>query len=235
MRLPYKVTGKAVILSDPHFYHGNIIKFDKREQFLANDADRAIYDDYHKSGARGGRLSDESIEKMNAYILDSINQEVSDPERDTIIIVGDFLFANSGNQYRRRAEYLIRQIQCKDVRIVWGNHDDPNALCDLFTFCYEQALINVEGQPIVFNHYPMVAWQNSHHGTILCYGHVHGLYSKPTHPHPMARPELWAAIDVGVCTNEYKPYTIPQILERVKPIWDAQKKARAAGNEHHMF
>lgn len=229
-----RIDGKAILFSDPHGFHGNIQKYSDRTQFMTAD-DLEVYRLYKTTGQRGGRISDESIHKMNEFILDNINAEIEDPEHDTVVCNGDFVFGNSKNQYRRNAEYFRDRINCRDVRIVWGNHDDPDAIHDLFTFNYDIASIDIGRQRVVFSHYPMVAWEGSHRGVIHCHGHVHGLYIKPTHPHPLARPNLWAAIDIGVDTNGLKPYTMPQVIEKMKPIWKAQEEARREGNEHHMF
>jgi calcineurin-like phosphoesterase family protein len=197
--------------------------------------DLATYEEYKATGNRGKPMGKESIETMNEFILDRINAEVEDPEKDTVLINGDFVFGNSPKQYYAHAQYARNRINCKDVRIVFGNHDNPDAIHDLFSHCYQQALIYIGKQKVFFNHFPMVTWEGSHRGTILCYGHVHALYTKPSHPHPMAHPELWAAVDIGVDTNNYHPYTLPQLFERVKPIWEAQQAARENGKEHHMF
>ncbi len=232
----HRITGKAILLADPHGFHTNIQLYAGRTQFM-NQEDLDIYEEYKRTGKRhkGRKLSSESAVKMTEFILDSINEAITDPDQDTVLIVGDLVFGNSIQQYRRNAEYFVNRIQCKDKRIVFGNHDKQDHIQDLFTFCYEQVMINVNGLNVFFSHYPMCTWQGSHEGVINCYGHVHGLYGHADHPHPMARPHLWGAKDIGVDTNNLKPYTMPQIIEEMKPIWAEQGKARAEGNEHLMF
>lgn len=218
----FQIEGKFIGLADPHLFHANILKYDGRTQFMTHN-DLEIYEQYKKTGERGPRISDESVQKMNHGILDAINAEVEDPDKDTVLIIGDFVFGNSPNQYRRNAVFARDQINCKDVRIVWGNHDEPDEIYDLFTYSYEQALLYVGKQPCFANHYPL--W--CHDGpkdTIMLSGHVHGLYENPNHPHPFARSELWLGKDIGISTNNYKPYTMPLIQEKLRPIRLAREK-----------
>ncbi len=231
----YRIHGKAILLSDPHGFHANIQLYSDRTQFM-NEEDLDIYEEYKRTKQRPKRkLSAESVEKMTEFILDNINAEVNDPQYDTVLINGDLVFGNSPKQYRRNAEYFVNRIRCRDIRLVFGNHDDRDALYDLFSYCYDQAMLSLNGLKTVFSHYPMVTWEKAHHGVLHCYGHVHGLYKQEDHPHPMARPQLWAAKDIGVDTNNLKPYTVPVIMEEMKPVWLAQQKAKDAGCEHHMY
>jgi calcineurin-like phosphoesterase family protein len=229
----YRVEGKAILLSDPHFFHGNILKYDGRTQFMT-EFDRIIYDEYVRTKERGPKISEEAIANMNSFIVDAINDEVDDPDSDTVIINGDFVFGNSPNQYRRNAIQIRDQINCRDVRAIWGNHDEPDEIADLFKYTYEQTLMYIGKQPCFFNHFPMTTWDGPK-GTILLHGHVHGLYEEANHPHPIARPQLWLAKDLGVNTNGYKPYTMEKIQQKLQKVRDAQEAARAAEQHHLMW
>ena len=65
------------------------------------------------------------------------------------------------------------------------------------------------------NHYAMLAWNKSFHGSWLLYGHSHGRMTKFTDEHlPQAR-----MLDVGVDTHDYKPWS----FEQVKTFMDGKK------------
>lgn len=229
------VEGNLLILSDPHLFHGNILLYDGRTQFMTAP-DLELYQEYLDNGRQLPKrhVSYQSVETMNQAVLDNVNAAVPDPDRDTVLIVGDFVFGGRDN-YRKNAQYARSRIHCRDVRIVFGNHDEPDDLHDLFTHCHDHVTLSAGGRRLFFCHYPMAAWDGSHRGIALCYGHVHGLYERKDHPHPIARPELWAAVDVGVMNNDYKPFTVAQILDRVRPVWENQERASRQGSEHHLY
>jgi calcineurin-like phosphoesterase family protein len=230
----YRIDRKAIILSDPHFFHNNILKYDGRTQFFT-DTDREVYDAYLKdSSNRKGRISDEATRHMGEFILEGINAEIEDPEHDTVLCLGDLVFGNSPNQYLRNAKYIRDRINCRDVRIVWGNHDEPDEIRHLFTHSYDQTVMYIERTACFLNHFPMITWDGGKQAIHL-HGHVHGLYEQSSHPHPVARPKLWLAKDVGVNTNGYKPYTMSKILAQLESVREHQRIERDRGNAHLMY
>ena len=111
---------KIGITSDLHLGHGNIMKYCSRTQFMT-DEDRekflAVKDD-NGQAFRSLKMSHQSIDNMDNGIIGNIN-EVIMPE-DELWILGDFAFANN---YKKLLDYRNR-INCKNVKFVWGNHDD---------------------------------------------------------------------------------------------------------------
>lgn len=67
----------------------------------------------------------------------------------------------------------------------------------------------IEGQHLVCCHYAMYSWPRSHYNSFLCYGHHHGRLKVPC-----------KAIDVGVDTNNFYPYSFQQLKEKMetKPV-----------------
>jgi calcineurin-like phosphoesterase family protein len=201
----YRIDRKAIILSDPHFFHNNILKYDGRTQFFT-DADREVYDAYLKdSSNRKGRISDEATRRMGEFILEGINAEIEDPEHDTVLCLGDLVFGNSPNQYLRNAKYIRDRINCRDVRIVWGNHDEPDEIRHLFTHSYDQTVMYIERTPCFLCHYPMRSWLGMEKGNYHLHGHVHG-HLTPEKPTDLV-------LDVGVNVHACKPWTMKQISE----------------------
>lgn len=205
---------KNFFTADLHLGHGNIIKFCNRPFMTSEEAARAATD------PRGDwKISPASLEYHDSAILESINSQVKTD--DTLWILGDFCLRDP-----KKAEAYRRRIRCKNVHLVWGNHD-PLSLAPLFSSCIEQGVVNVNGQAIWLNHYPMRSWRGSFHGAWHLYGHVHGRLHEEdaSKPYTLTR-------DVGVDVCDYKPLGFEELhafmLPRVK-AFEEQKAKFIAG------
>jgi len=108
-----------------------------------------------------------NVADMDAAILNAINQTVA--RADTLWILGDFAF-------RGRSPFYYRdQINCVNVRLLFGNHDKRNK-CESaeFAFVGDVAEISVGKQRIWLSHYAHRSWPASHRGSWHLYGHSHG-------------------------------------------------------------
>ncbi len=205
--------------SDPHAFHGNIIKYCRRVAFMVPD-DLAAFLEIE---ARGGdlsslRIGEGSIGRMNRALADNINARVG-PD-DTLWCLGDWTFGR-GPDYRRNARWFRDQIRCRDVHLVWGNHDD-RTIRDLFASTHEQVRIRDGGAAITLNHYPMITWDGQHRGTvespnIHLYGHVHALYQRDPGACPLRFADAWAALDVGFDGHDYQVWSLAEVLECLRP------------------
>lgn len=149
-------------------------------------------------------VSAASVLRHDADLIDGINSCVK--EEDTLWILGDFCMG----RYAEAAK-IRERIVCKDLRLIWGNHDH-RSIESLFSATAEQTLIKINGQKIFLNHYPMRYWDASFRGSWHLYGHVH------------ARLELedikedWRLTkDVGVDACDYRPVNFEQISEYMQP------------------
>jgi len=205
--------------SDPHAFHGNIMKYCRRIAFMT-DRDR---DAFLAIEAVGGdlaplRVGEESIDRMNRALVANINARVG-PE-DTLWCLGDWAFGR-GPDYRRNARWFRDEIRCRDVRLVWGNHDD-RSIRDLFTTTHDQLRLRDGGASITLNHYPMITWDGQHRGTvespnIHLYGHVHALYQREPGACPLRFADAWAALDVGFDGHDYRVWSLAEILAELRP------------------
>jgi calcineurin-like phosphoesterase family protein len=163
--------------SDLHFGHANIIKF----------CDRPFG----------------NAEEMNRMIIQNWNSVVQ-PE-DTVYVLGDVSFATPAETSK-----LLSELN-GTLHLIRGNHDK-----DKYITCYINAFETIDdlkeikiiepqsGEKLRFTlcHYPMTAWNRSHHGTFHLYGHVHGTYDAPN-----------LSMDVGIDTHpEFRPYSLNEIL-----------------------
>jgi calcineurin-like phosphoesterase family protein len=205
--------------SDPHAFHGSILKYCRRIAFMTPE-DREVFLDLEARGADLGplRMSAASIERMNWGLVENINARVE--PGDTLWCLGDWTFGR-GSDYRRNARWFRDQIRCRDVRLIWGNHDD-RSIRDLFTATHDQIRIRDGDAVITLNHYPMITWDGQHKGTvetpnIHLHGHVHALYQREPEACPVRFAEAWAALDVGFDGHDYQVWSLPEILEALRP------------------
>lgn len=205
--------------SDPHAFHGNILKYCRRTAFMT-EADLAEFLHREATGAdfSSFHVSDESVARMNEALVTNINARVG-PD-DTLWCLGDWAFGR-GADYLRNARWFRDQIHCRDVRLLWGNHDDRR-IRDLFTATHDQVKIRDGVATLTLNHYPMVTWDGQHRGSVSepnihLYGHVHALYQRDPATCPMRFTDAWAALDVGFDGHDYHVWSLDQILTAVRP------------------
>lgn len=217
--------------SDPHAFHGNIMKYCRRTAFMTS-VDR---EDFLEQEARGDdlralRISEESIDNMNRGLAANINARVG-PD-DVLWCLGDWAFGQ-GDGYSRNARWFRDQIHCRTIHFVWGNHDDRK-IRDLFASTHDQTEIRIGNVRIVMNHYPMLTWNGQHRGTvdephIHLYGHVHALYQSEPGACPLKFSDAWAALDVGFDGHDYQVWSLDEIVETLRPrlaALDALKRER---------
>lgn len=163
-------------VSDLHLGHSNIIKYCKRpfvspdeESFLRMaESGNILYFDV--------KISQESTERMNTRIIDSINATVG--SGDNLVILGDFCFIDKYNKFGKpdagkSAKQYRDRINCKNIYLIYGNHDDRRILSPLFSACYDQHMWNINGQKVFTSHYPCRSWDSAYHGAYMLYGHTH--------------------------------------------------------------
>ncbi len=223
--------------SDPHAFHGNILKYCRRLRFMT-DVDRSAFLEVEAAGGDLGpvRMGAESVDAMNRGLVDNINARVG-PD-DVLWCLGDWVFG-SGSRARRNARWFRDQIRCGTVNLVWGNHDD-RATADLFAETHDQVQIVADGIPITLNHYPMLTWDGQHHASaaspnIHLYGHVHGVYETDPTTHPLRDPDAWPALDVGFDGHDFQVWSMGEILERLRPRLEAFEELKRSRSRFDPF
>jgi calcineurin-like phosphoesterase family protein len=185
--------------ADLHLGHANIIKFCQRPFMNPEEADAARLDPRGKL-----KLSEETVQRHDDSLIAAINEQVA--PQDTLWILGDFCLAGP----EQVAAYRDR-IHCREVNLVPGNHDRRPGL-GVFNRVMEQGRVEVQGQKIFLNHYPMRSWKGSFHGVWHLYGHVHGnLMSEDQ------RNDWMLVRDVGVDINDYRPLSFEEIAAYMEP------------------
>ena len=152
-----------------------------------------------------------SVDEMNEALLDGINSTVK--KRDLLIIIGDFA-------WRRIAEHRSK-IQCKQVHLIWGNHDIKRKPCEeVFSKCYERATYKIgpekEKVRCIADHYPHCFWLASHYGSLHVYGHHHLMREDYLDAIWPERRSMDVGLDVAYeMFGEYRPFSEMEIYERL--------------------
>ncbi len=212
--------------SDPHFGHGNIMKYSRRLSYLQRHECEMM------ERGEDFKVSPASVARMNEALLDSLNHLVQ-PD-DVLWCLGDWCWAPQ-DAYFEEARRFRERISCRTVHFIWGNHDS-RMITSLFSSTHDLALVAIDPttgdhvigeeeiyanfaryrnwQMIVLCHYLMAAWNGSHKGNWHLYGHSH------------ASAENWAdtamkgrrSLDVGIdnayrLLGEYRPFRFEELRE----------------------
>ena len=146
-------------LADTHFHHKNICSA------------TSVWEDENSTRKFG------SLEAMNTTLLQNINFCVG--ENDILFHLGDFSFQGVDN-----IKYFRDLINCKNIHLILGNHDQNIAnnretTCGiptqtLFTSVQTYLEIEINKIPVVLSHYPLLTWRDKYKGSVQLFGHSHG-------------------------------------------------------------
>jgi len=140
---------------------------------------------------------DGDIDAMDKVLIKNWNAVVK--QNDVVYHLGDFSF-------RKRGETLgiLHQLNGR-IRFIRGNHD--GVVKGEVLSCFEwQKSYYVAKAPdngkIILAHFPFEVWDKSHYGSWHLHGHCHG---------SLRTTRDIKRIDVGVDTNDLKPYSMEEI------------------------
>ena len=176
-------TSRKVWTSDLHFDHTNAIKFCGRPWA--------------------------TVDEMNDGIINNFNSKVR--PGDTVYILGDLYFGKTAE----RLDGFLSRLNGNKILIL-GNHDyskfkDVYRRNFVAVKDYDETYITVDGikTKVVMSHYPMLAWNGQHRGSIMLHGHCHS---------NMRYPFINRIMDVGVDAQNWFPVTDAEIWEKLKDI-----------------
>lgn len=118
--------------------------------------------------------------------------------KDTVYMLGDLSFHNDKAKIRQ----LVDQMNGRWV-FVRGNHDHRvlKQIPHRFAEVHDYLELKHCRQHIVLCHYPLLEWNRSFREAWMLHGHSHA-------KHPQSP---WKRMDVGVDTNQMKPWSFQQI------------------------
>lgn len=174
----------------------------------------------HDNAIELARRPFSDLEDMNRTLIRNINDAVS-PE-DELWILGDFSYRINKEAVRA----LRRQIACRHVHLVYGNHDKDYSSDHIFQSVQYYKELKTEYGRFVLFHYPILEWSAAHYGSVHLHGHIHstGEYNEENLKkkfsdriscgHAPKRENLNLRIyDVGVDANDYRPVSLSRIAE----------------------
>ncbi|MCQ2751974.1 MAG: hypothetical protein MJ189_02595 [Coriobacteriales bacterium] len=143
------------------------------------------------------------IDEMNACLINNINSRVS--ADDELYILGDF-------SYKISKEDVIafrNQLNCKNIYLIYGNHDHNYDDSDVFTWCGDYKTLNTDQGKIIMFHYPILEWDQYFEHSLHLHGHQHnhGDYNLKMREEGLLR------YDVGVDAHDYFPVSEEEIRE----------------------
>lgn len=178
-------------ISDLHFGHKNVIRFDTRP--------------FH------------SVDEMDEALIRLWNDKVSD--KDDVYIVGDFSY-RSGRQEQwylkqlKGHKHLI--LGNHDIKI----QDNEEAM-SFFESVDQIKIIKDSDKDIVLCHFPLASWPMEHHGSWHIYGHVHGNRGTDDrsdvirYMHSKER-----ALNAGCMINDFLPASFDELITNNKRFWE---------------
>ena len=205
------VNQKLWITSDTHYNHKNICEGTS-------------------NWTSGKTRPFQTLEKMNARIVDNINTKVG--QDDILIHLGDWSFGGfeSIEEFRSR-------IICKNVYLIYGNHDhhivnNRGNVQSLFVDTAHYATLDLyleikKGQEVhhafTLCHFPICSWHDMNRGRFHLFGHVHLPEEKKLMP--------GRSMDVGMDGNDLEPYEIRDVIRILsgRPV-----QTNVLPNDHHL-
>lgn len=144
------------------------------------------------------------VTHMDEEMIARWNERVA-PD-DLVYHLGDFCYRSSSVPER----YLAR-LNGKVV-LVAGNHDTERVR-RVFAESHDILTTTCRDRLVFMCHYPMRSWRGSNRGSVHCHGHCHGSLT-----------EEGRSMDVGVDTNDFYPYELEAVVERLSAIPLARRR-----------
>lgn len=166
--------------SDPHLGHSKSIKY------------------FHRPF--------KSLKEMDTMIITKCNNRVK--EDDLIFCIGDFCLnyspSESPDAPKKAFEYYRKQINCKNIIFLRGNHDKQNAIKTVI----QSIVINYGGHRIFLTHDPKYARKEFFFNFT---GHRHGKYGI-FYPHYLNKNST--IVDLSVENWNYEPVSYNEIWQQ---------------------
>ena len=148
-----------------------------------------------------------SVEEMDETLIQNWNNVVQ--PLDVVYHLGDFCFGNPWKYLDRLNGYIKFIIGGHDKELskrIYNKFNDSDMMKK--NFIYGNLLdVIIDKQLIVLCHYSMRKWNRSHYGSWHLYGHSHGNL-----------PPLGLSFDVGVDTNDFYPYSLDDVSNKMKTL-----------------
>ena len=142
-----------------------------------------------------------TADEMRLTFLQNINQKVA--PNDRLFILGDLTWKHN----TKSMSELRAAINCKQVVLIRGNHDDISIGDTHKWFTSIHDIYTLDG--VVMCHYPLMTWNRMAHGVIHLHGHSHG---------GLAHDLFRLRFDVGIDCFGYFPVSRDELRDLVVHI-----------------
>jgi calcineurin-like phosphoesterase family protein len=201
---------KVWVTSDTHYSHKNICRGVTNWRLPNGDVPESQTRPF------------ETVEKMNAVIVNNINNCVG--QDDVLLHFGDWSFGGFEN-----IEEFHNRLICKNIHLILGNHDhhidrnrDDIRKLFLSVSWFEQ--FEYMGETIECCHYPISSWNNLRKGRIHLHGHCHLPDNKKI--------SNGRRMDVGMDGNpDFEPYNLHEVIKMLKKV---EIGSEMGADDHHM-
>ena len=179
-------------------------------------------------GHKGMRKEFKNSDEGDAHMIDKWNEVV--PPGGAVIHVGDFTFGRAGKRGLDYWKEISSQLN-GTIILILGNHDDCLKVPEIlslpkFVWAGVRRRLTVidptgnvqrKNQPsyqeIVVDHFPLRVWDKKRYGSWHLHGHMHN-----------SIPPFDLSFDVGVDTNDFKPYTYAQVKAKMASLNARQRQ-----------
>jgi calcineurin-like phosphoesterase family protein len=174
-------------------------------------------------------LAYSSVETHNDGMLEGINSTVGRDDR--LFIIGDFAW--------RAEEAWYRKIVCRNVHLIFGNHDKAK-LGKIFKSAEQTAIVKIQGHKVFVSHYPNAYWPSSHRGSMHLYGHVHAEREATLDAAFPGRRSMDCGVDnAKLLLGAYRPFSENEVVQILMSRpghdliewYDQQRAARRAARD----
>lgn len=165
----------------------------------------------HENILRQCRSQFQTIEEMNAVIIENINRKMT--KKDTLYILGDFAFRS-----KQSPLVYLEAIKPKKI-LIMGNHDSSwlktltkEEIARYFEQVLPQYEIKKNKIELHLNHFPQLAWNRSHffaQSFSIC-GHIHN--ARDSTIAAQLFPQLNCQFNAGVDINHFEPVTFEELV-----------------------
>jgi calcineurin-like phosphoesterase family protein len=147
---------------------------------------------------------------MNQGLIDRWNERVG--KNDVVYHLGDFCLTTKIDLI----DEWLSQLN-GTIRLVKGNHDVWIKKLDRLEYGHkiewirdyskQTVMIDDQKHQVVMFHFPIMFWENSHHGSVHLHGHCHG--NAQNHNKNLRR------FDVGVDCNDWYPVLLDDVVRQL--------------------
>lgn len=146
-----------------------------------------------------------NIVEHDTHMIDQINAVVG--RSDKLWVLGDVSW--------RAIDQELQRINCRDVHLIWGNHDRQN-FGRHFKTAEDVTEVRLGELKVFLSHYPHAYWPGSHRGSLHLYGHMHAQREDTLDQLFPGRRSMDVGIDNAKrLLGEYRPFSEHEVLNLI--------------------